>query len=156
RRDRIVFGLFGREIQLNHALVTARAYLTTDGQRAVRRRVVPAMQNQRLHVEQIGNAVGDEINDLQIVTELQLDVGENRRLDALRKAGDGSVCVAFEQDIFRFAATRAGHTVEQITVDAVADAEAEDARRLRVFLDGVDDLHVIADVTVGHKAADAD
>jgi len=61
--------------------------------------------------------------------------------------------VILEADVLYFAAPVFRHLVEQETVDCATDAKCEDAG-VWMFLHFGDDLHIVADIAVGHEAYD--
>ena len=62
---------------------------------------------------------------------------------------------AVQGDVLDFSPAFVRHAVEQETIDAVADAEGEDAG-VRMLLHLADNLHVVADITIGHEDDDAE
>src|SRR5262245_2254164 len=68
-------------------------------------------------------------------------------MKSLRRGG----AVVVERYIFDLTAPVLGHLVEQEPIHRTADAEREHAS-VRVLLNFRDDLHIVADVTVGHEA----
>ena len=59
--------------------------------------------------------------------------------------------VFVQADVGNGAFAELGHPVEQVAIDRVADAEAEDAGGAQFFIDGGEDLGFVADVAVGHE-----
>ena len=157
RRDDIMAIVDLGQVKLQHALVRACTRPPPDSQRAPARPGIAAVDDKRLDVEEVGDPcrVRYKIDHLQAVGEGQRDVRQDRRLDAPGEAGDRLVGIGIQQDELRLAAAGAGHAVEQVAVDAVADPEGEDPGSVGVASDGVDDRHVVADVPVGQEQRQA-
>ncbi len=114
--------------------------------------LVPAADDDRLRAEEVRDTLRVDVGHLK-AAPVDRDVDEQRVADAPPEAARGGRAVVVERDVLDLASPLLGHPVEQEAVHRVADAEGEDAG-VRVLLDLADDLHVVADVAVGHEADD--
>src|SRR5262249_16767674 len=103
---------------------------------------------------EVGKALRIDIGDGQS-SPVNLDVGQQRIAYAFVKATSRGRSVIFQRHILDFAPAVLGHFVQQETVRRRADAQRK-AARAWMFLHLGDDLHVIADLSVSHKADDPD
>ena len=116
---------------------------------------IAALQNDRAGAKEIGNRLRIDAFYRQ-VAEIHLRAEQHGRGDPLVEPGGGRLSGRVQGDVLGGALALAGHAVDQEKVHGVADAEGEHARPAPVLADVVDDLHVIADIAIGHVADDSE
>ena len=115
--------------------------------------VIAPVDQDGLGAEEVRDALRVDIGRRELAP-VDLDVGEVRRADALVEAVHDCLGVFVEVHVVHDAPPDLSHAVEQVAVDAGADAEGEEARLAEALIDGGENLGLIADLAVGHEADD--
>ena len=161
RRDRAMVRRRGRESNRYPSLVGTRAGVPGDHHgafdRATGRGGVPGMNEDRLCIEEVrkqsGGILRQDVEGLDAF-DRDFDVGEHRGRDPRGEAFDDFVRAIREEHVVGRATTFARQLVEQVSIDAVADAEGEDPGGAGVVPNRLNDATVVPDVSVGQERHD--